>query len=81
MKKLIFTLALLTPFAVFGATQAIKEYNLWENFASLKVSSSNVVNFIKIDDPNDPTVKCYVAVSYPYTEKAYINSMSCLKVK
>lgn len=81
MKKLIFALVLLVPLATFGASTLIKEYKLWDNFASLNVSPSNNVNFIRIDDPKDETVKCYVAVAYAYTDKAFIQSMSCVKVK
>lgn len=81
MKKLIFALALLVPLATFGATTFLKEYKTWDNFASLSINQSNVVNFIKIDDPSDETIKCYVAVSNSYTDRAYVSDMSCVKVK
>jgi len=81
MKKLIFALILVAPLAVFGATQVIKEYKIYDNFASIQVSSSNNVNLIKVDDPNDPSIKCYVAVSNVYTDKAFMSGISCVKVK
>jgi len=81
MKKFIIALLILAPFVAVGAGTLIKEYKVWDNFASINVSPSNNVNFIKISDPDDATVKCYVAVSNAYTDKAYVNTMSCVKVK
>ena len=79
MKKVIIALLVLAPVLTFGFI-SIKEYKVWDNFASMQVSGSNTVNFIKVNDPDDPSIKCYVAVSMAYTEKAFINAMSCVKV-
>ena len=81
MKKFVITLLILAPFITFGAGTLLKEYKLWDNFASLNVSASSNVNFIKIDDPKDENVKCYAAVSNAYTDKAFLSGFSCVKVR
>lgn len=77
MKKIAIFGLFLLPLITLGATQAIKEYKTWQNFATLNLSQSNNANFYRIED-SEKSVDCYVAVSYAYTDKSYVSGISCV---
>lgn len=60
MKAIIISVLIISPILVFGASQIVKSYKMWDFFAQIENTKYGNLFFYKIDDPNDPNIKCYV---------------------
>jgi len=78
MKKWLILAVFLTPIIAFGAYEFIpKEYKAWDNLAVIKTSASDGsasedVKVWRVDDKENPKVKCYVV----YQLRSAINKAS-----
>ncbi len=83
MKKAIIltlVLSILSPLVVFGAVQIVKSYKSWEFMAQIENTKYGNLFIYKIDDTDNPNVKCYVMVS-DGSKYGDSPTMSCTQVK
>ena len=80
IKGILISALIISPILVFGASQVVKNYSQWSFFAQIENTKYGNLFFYKIDDPNDPNVKCYV-MSNDGSKYGEGIDMSCVKVK